>query len=291
MTGATTAIAGPRAAGRAIGTFLVLLFLFSAVADALIVHVHKEPPMLDRLLMWCPGAAALVTCSLHRLPLATLGWRWPSTRWLAIAYAIPLLYAFPVYGAAWSSIAGSLTPGIFLNTTAGQYGFESRPGLATTLVGVPLLATVGVLASVTWALGEELGWRGFLLPRLTERIGFKGAALASGLIWAAWHYPALLWGEYNAGTDPAYAIGCFTCMAVAMAFVLGWLRLHSASVWPCALLHASHNVVIQGILDPLTSDVGTSRLVTTEFGFGLALAIGITAAIVLIRRPISKRPS
>lgn len=289
MTGVIVAVPDSRATGRVIGTFLALLCLFSAAAYALILHVQKQPPMLDRLLMLCPGVAALATCGLHRLPLATLGWRWPATRWLMFGYVVPPLYAFPVYAAAWSFIAGSLMPHTFVNATAAQYELESQPDLATALVGVPLLATVGVVATVTWALGEELGWRGFLLPRLTEHFGFTGAALASGLIWAVWHYPALLWGNYNAGTNPVYAIACFSCMVVAMSFVLGWLRLHSASVWPCALLHASHNVVIQGIFDPMTSNVGGSRLVTTEFGIGLALTMAITAAIVIGRWPVPKR--
>lgn len=267
---------------RATITFLVLLCLFSAAADALVIHLGKEPAMLSRFLMWCPGAAALASCALHRLPQATLGWRWPAASWLVLAYALPFLYALPVYGAAWLSIPGSLAAASFSATTASAYGFAGHPVLATTLVGVPLLLTVVVLSTVTWALGEELGWRGFLLPRLVERIGFTGACLVSGLIWAVWHYPSLLWGDYNAGTDPAYAVACFTLMVLALGFMLGWLRLRSGSVWPCALLHASHNTLVQGILDPLTAKVGASRLLTTEFGYGLALTIAM-AAVILVR--------
>ena len=173
-------------------TFLVLLCLFSAAADALVIHLGKEPAMLSRFLMWCPGAAALATCALHGVLQATLGWRWPATRWFVLAYALPLLYALPVYGGAWLSIPGALAVGSFATTTACTYGFVGHPALATILIGVPLLMTVAVLSSVTWALGEELGWRGFLLPHLVERIGFTGACLVSGLIWAVWHYPSLL---------------------------------------------------------------------------------------------------
>ena len=275
-----------RSAGRATIIFLVLLCLFSAAGDALVIHLGKETAMLSRFLMWCPGAAALATCALHRVPQRTLGWRWPASRWLVVAYLLPLFYAVPVYGAAWLSIPGALDAAGFSATTAASYGLPGHPVLATTLIGVPLIATLIVLSTVTWALGEELGWRGFLLPRLVERIGFTGACLVSGLIWAVWHYPSLLWADYNAGTDPAYAVACFTAMVVAMGFVLGWLRLHSGSIWPCALLHASHNTFVQGILDPLTADVGRSRLVTTEFGFGMALSIAVSAMILLRRFPV-----
>ena len=281
MADPPTTSAGTRRSDQATVTFLVLLCLFSAAADALVVHFGKEPAMLSRFLMWCPGAAALATCALHRLPRATLGWHWPATRWLVLAYAVPILYALPVYAGAWLSIPGALDAAGFAATTAGAYGFADHPVLATGLIGVPLIATVVVLSTMTWALGEELGWRGFLLPRLVERIGFNGACLVSGLIWAVWHYPSLLWADYNAGTDPAYAVACFTVMVVALGFILGWLRLRSGSVWPCALFHASHNSFVQGIFDPLTANVGASQLVTTEFGCGLAVTITVAALIVI----------
>ena len=210
MTDAQTADTGLRRSDWALVTFLVLLCLFSAAADALVIHLGKEPAMLSRFAMWCPGAAALATCALHRLPQATLGWCWPATRWLILAYMVPALYALPVYGAAWAVIGGALAAAPFATATASSYGFTDNPALVTALIGVPLILTVVVLSTVTWALGEELGWRGFLLPHLVERIGFNGACLVSGLIWAVWHYPSLLWADYNAGTDPAYAIACFT---------------------------------------------------------------------------------
>ena len=281
MIDGPTAGTGSHHPDRATLTFLVLLCLFSAAADALIVHLGKEPAMLSRFLMWCPGAAALAACALYRVPQATLGWRWPASRWLIIAYVLPILYALPVYGAAWTFIAGALAPAPFASATASAYGLADHPALATALIGVPLILTVAVLSTVTWALGEELGWRGFLLPRHVERIGFTGACLVSGLIWAVWHYPSLLWADYNAGTDPAYAVACFTASVVAMGFVLGWLRLRSGSVWPCALLHASHNSFVQGIFDPLTANVSASRLMTTEFGCGLAVTIALAALAVI----------
>ena len=63
---------------------------------------------------------------------------------------------------------------------------------------------------------------------------------------------------------------------------MGYLRLRSGSIWPCVLLHASHNTFVQGIYDPLTSPVGAAKYITSEFGAGLALSIVIAAALVLI---------
>jgi membrane protease YdiL (CAAX protease family) len=270
----------PRATAHAphqVWIFLACVCLFSLAADTLRIHVDNQNPMLDRFSMWGPGAAALITCALCRIDVRTLGWQWPSHRWLTRAYVLPLLYAAPVYVATWCFIGDSFALQAFMTRVATSYNLASSPALGTFAVGIPLLLSVGMVAGLTWALGEEIGWRGFLFPRLMSRFGYSRACLIGGLIWAVWHYPGLIWGHYNAGTNPAFALACFTVSVVAMAFISGWLRLRTQSVWPCALLHASHNLFVQAIFDPLTANTGMARYATTEFGVGLAITIGIAA--------------
>jgi membrane protease YdiL (CAAX protease family) len=133
-------------------------------------------------------------------------------------------------------------------------------------------------------LGEEIGWRGFLLPRLVGRFGFTVGCLLSGCIWAVWHYPELLFADYNAGTGLAYDLTCFTLMVIGLSYVIGWLRLKSNSLWPAAMLHASHNLFIQGIFDRMTAATGRARYITTDFGFGMALTVAATAFYFWTRR-------
>jgi membrane protease YdiL (CAAX protease family) len=111
----------------------------------------------------------------------------------------------------------------------------------------------------------------------------------SGCIWAFWHYPALLLADYNSGTPKPYALTCFTAMVIAMAFVMGWLRLRSGSLWPCALLHASHNLFVQAVLDRMTRPETKALYVTTEFGFGMAITIAIVAIYLVVRHPVRTR--
>jgi hypothetical protein len=66
-------------------------------------------------------------------------------------------------------------------------------------------------------------------------------------------------------------------MAIAASFVFAWLRLKSGSLWTAVILHASHNLFIQEIFDPLTKDRGITKYLTTEFGVGLALAYTLAA--------------
>ena len=265
-------------------TFTAILVLLSFLADTLGIHAGANI-MTSRMIMWCPGAAAVATCFLFGLSPQTLfGKNHPTLRALVSSYLLPFAYAIPVYIVAWSWTEHAFAPQTFEQAIAGSYKLAAWPWLGTWGVGVPLLLTVGALSGLTWALGEELGWRGFVVPRLMPRFGFAGTSVAIGLFWAAWHFPNLIWGDYNAGTNPVFAASCFTITCVAMSFVMTWLRIATQSVWPCAVLHASHNLLIQAILDPLTANVERVRLFTTEFGVGLAVTICVAALFYWRRR-------
>ena len=266
---------------RPLSTFLLLLAVSSGCTYVLDVHSRHLSRTLAEFIVWCPGLAALGTCLLLRIPLETLGWSWPARRFLKLAYVLPLLYATPVYLLTWLFIRGSFSLKSFEADTIAPYGLGRSPALETVVVGLPLLFTVSVLFEAGWALAEELGWRGFLFPRLQQRFGFHGACLISGLIWAVWHFPEIVWTDFNPGTNIVFALACFTVMVVALAYIMGYLRVRSGSLWPCVLLHATHNNFIQGLFDPLTAPVGWARYITTEFGAGLAIAMVVTATIVV----------
>jgi membrane protease YdiL (CAAX protease family) len=145
--------------------------------------------------------------------------------------------------------------------------------IAATVLYVLLAGSFGLARGLASALGEEIGWRGFLVPELFKKIGFTGTALISGLVWSCWHYPLLIWGDYNSGTPPWYGLTCFTVMVVSLSFIFAWLRLKSGSLWTAALLHASHNLYIQGIFTPLTRDTGKTAWYIDEFGAVLPLVV------------------
>ena len=116
---------------------------------------------------------------------------------------------------------------------------------------------------------------------LHQRFCFHGACLISRAIWAVWHFPGLLWADYKFGTNPLFAISRFTVGVIGMAYIMGYLRLRSESIWPCVLIHASHNTLVQGIYDQLTAPAGVSKDITSEFGVGLALSIVIAAVVAV----------
>jgi len=146
-----------------------------------------------------------------------------------------------------------------------------------------LLATFGLIASIVLALGEEIGWRGLLVPELATRLGFMQTALLSGGIWSLWHLPLILFYGYRSDAPLGYALLWGVVGMVAVSFPLAWLRLRSGSLWPAAILHGTHNILVQEILDPLAADTGPTRWLVGEFGCAIPLAwVGV--AIILCLR-------
>jgi uncharacterized protein len=229
--------------------------------------------------MWSPGLAALLTKRFFGEPISDLPWKWGGARYAWLAYLIPVAYALPVYLFVWLTPLGGFLERDFLTRTAAQFGWSNFPPAATLILFLVLTATIGLVAKTGRALGEEIGWRGFLVPELNKIVGFTGVSIISGLMWAAYHFPVLLFGDYNKGAPAWYSLTCFTLMVVADSFILTWLTLRSKSLWPAAIFHGSHNLFVQSIFTPLTHDTGLTNYIIDEFGIGLVITIGIGALL------------
>ncbi|MFC7342862.1 CPBP family intramembrane glutamic endopeptidase [Saccharopolyspora griseoalba] len=143
------------------------------------------------------------------------------------------------------------------------------------LVAGPLIAP---LINAVPAFGEEWGWRGWLLPRLTE-LGVWPALLLSGLIWGAWHAPLTLLG-YNYPSLGAWAAAMFVGFCALFGVLLGWLRLRSGSVWPATIAHGALNATAGAIFllgdataPPNPAIAGITGLV----GWALLVVVAATA--------------
>jgi membrane protease YdiL (CAAX protease family) len=172
----------------------------------------------------------------------------------------------------------------FVEGIVKTFGWEALPhGLVIALFFI-VSGILGMVGSLSRALGEEIGWRGFLTPEVAKTASYTKTSLIVGLIWSLWHYPILIFADYNSGTPVWYGLTCFTVMVVSISFVFTWFRLKSGSLWTGAILHATHNLYIQHFFTPMTADTGHTNYFIDEFGAVLPVICLITAIYFWSRR-------
>ena len=183
-------------------------------------------------LMWSPAIAALLAVLIAGRPFrfaANLG-LWPVgnlRRFLFyLASAAVMMIAFSLLALIIPAYLG-LYPGDILSV---------QDLIAMQLVGVLVLTIINVLG----ALGEEIGWRGWLLPRLMH-LGTIKAILITGIIWGLFHAPFVLLGQDYPGIPPWAGVLMKVGSCIVLGGILGWLRIRSGSVWPAAIGHSALN--------------------------------------------------
>lgn len=224
-------------------------------------------------IMWSPGLSAIFTKLICDHNLRNLGWGWGKWRYQLLSYLFPLICCIVVYGITWISGIGELSIDQFVRIGNKKF-FGGNLGL------IPILffsITIGFAISWSTAMGEEIGWRGFLVKEFSNVTTYTKASWIIGFVWAVWHIPGILFTGYNAGTSPYIAVPCFTVLIVSATFIMNWIRLRSGSLWTGVIFHASHNLFIQAVFDLMTVDKGITKYFTTEFGIGMALVYAIAA--------------
>jgi membrane protease YdiL (CAAX protease family) len=271
-----------------ITVFLVFTLAFSSPFYFLIAksgHVGGGWGAYIGCLMWCPGLAALLTCKYLGRGLSGFGWSWGKSRYEFACYLIPLAYGLTIYGFVWLTGIGGFYDSKFVERFSQAFALgRMRPSVSIALY-FAFTATITVIKDFATVIGEEIGWRGFLVPELAKRYNFATTAIISGLIWALWHYPIFLLADgYNGGTPVWYYLPLFTLLLPLMSFIWTWMRLKSGSLWPGVVLHAAHYTFIQEFFDPLTVDHSKTRYVAGEFGAALFVLSILMAIYFWTRR-------
>jgi CAAX protease family protein len=252
-------------------TFLILIAAFTAVVQFLNSQ-NKLGGIGSLVFMWCPALAAIIASVITRRSLKAIGW-WPGKpKWLAAGWALPVFYSFVAYGFVWITGLGGFPNPRFLERA--PMAMNLAPGHSPAYIIIAAFFFISIyllIPSMISALGEEIGWRGFLVPELNNLVGFRGAAVISGVIWGTWHLPAIFSGYGAQGTPKAYQMACFSAMVISSAVIMAWLRMRSGSVWPCVIMHASHNAVIQLFFNAITADTGRTAYFIGEFGIALVI--------------------
>jgi membrane protease YdiL (CAAX protease family) len=268
-------------------TIFSVLVLVMATGVALLIRILEIAPNLGMWILWSctPTVAALLmllvvtregysregwkVLGLHRLGL--------SVWW--IAFGLTLLITVAASAVVWATpLASFVMP---------------EGGIVDSILN--FLIEVA-LFTLTFALLEEIGIRGYLLPKL-QSLGRTRALALSGLVFATWHMPLILLTPVFPVGNKLISVPLFYATVVAASFVYGYLRLYTGSVWPASLAHAVHNAA-WGALGAFTATsypVLVNKYLVGDFGV-LILAGAVIGAIWLNRRlmrsgPDEPRPS
>lgn len=135
-----------------------------------------------------------------------------------------------------------------------------------------------VIMIVGGPLGEEIGWRGYALPRLLEVLSPAAASVAIGAMWLVWHLP-LFWLEGSAQQGGSIAGFALAVFGFAIVFTWFWTRT-GGNVWMAILLHTSINTSAYG-LPMIVPSIESETVLTPVFNAIVCLA---ALAIVLAWR-------
>jgi membrane protease YdiL (CAAX protease family) len=214
--------------------------------------------------VFAPGLVALALTALRGGRAALFGLLARIGRWQAGW----LLYAFALGYMMLAKLGAAL---IVRVATGAWPAFGGTPW--------PLLLLAG--AATFWGqAGEELGWRGYALPRLAIAMGLGPASVLLGVVWAAWHLPLF----FIAGTgSDGQSFPLYLLHVVAVSVAMAWLYWRAAgSLLLVMLMHASVNnstglvpAAVPGAADPFS-------FATSLVGSSTAAVLWIVAVLCLI---------
>ena len=145
------------------------------------------------------------------------------------------------------------------------------------------IIVVAIAISTPVQAGEELGWRGYALPRLAGRLGFARASILLGLIWSCWHLPIF----FLRGTDKyGQSFPVWTLQVVALSVAFTRLYAHTnGSLLLTMLMHSAVNQTV-GIVPSANANPGNPFALSVSLVMWLTAAfLWVTALYFLVRMP------
>jgi len=236
---------------KSIFWFLGIAFSFSWIMFTVPLAFKSNPTVYQQMAvlfwaigMWGPGLAAIiVTIFIAKEPFSSL--------------RLNRLGKFRYYLAAWFLppllIALTIVVSILIGTAQYDPEFTTMQALAnqsaqagaeisvTMLLLIQLVQglILGPIINVFATMGEELGWRGFLLPRMLPMGEWK-ALIWGGVVWGVWHTPVILQG-HNYPDHPILGVLLMIIFCTFLSIIIGWIYLRTRSPWSAAIAHGSLN--------------------------------------------------
>ena len=263
-----------------------VLVLCMSVGAALLIRFLELPPGYVMFTIWSftPTVAALIMLLVvSREGYSKEGWKSLGLHRLGlnvwwIAFGVTLLITVAASAVVWATpLASFVVP---------------EGGIINPVINFLIQFVILVL---TFALGEEIGMRGYLQPRLMS-LGRTRALLVVGLVWATWHMPLYY---FMAKLFPVGNVLLFLPLfygtIVAASFLFGYLRIYTGSTWPASIAHSVHNAAwaVLGALTVTSSPVLVNLYLVGDYGILILLGVVIGAIWVgyYLRRGMNEAQS
>ena len=235
--------------GLYIGSYLVVYLggeQFSSFRDV----ASPQANALWSVLMFAPMIAHIIARLITRegwsntfLQANFRGGRW---RYYLAAWFLPIVAIILGGSIYYLLFPGKFDPTMSYARELGWIDNDVQPwNFFITQLGIAILSPLPPFNFILFlCLGEEFGWRAYLLPKLMP-LGPRKAVILTAAIWGAWHWPAILIG-FNYGVDywgaPVVGPLMFVVTLIFPSTFYAWVTLRSGSVWPAALAHSVNNV-------------------------------------------------
>jgi len=200
--------------------------------------------------MLLPAICAVVLQLIHKeKPFYNLGVSFRINKWFLIAGIVPFVYSFIALGInlLFPNISFSATyEGFLSNLPAEQAELAMRqlsrfPPIIFFILQVAASLAAGYTINAVFALGEELGWRGYLLKTLKNK-KFLPVSLIIGAVWGLWHFPLILIG-HNYPQHPVAGVGMMIIFCILLSPVMIYIVIKSKSVITAAIFHGINNAI------------------------------------------------
>ena len=255
--------------------------------------------IVGTVFMFMPMVSTIIVQKIiYKEPLRKpLGISFKLNKWWLVAWLLPPLIAFATIGVSLLIPGISYSPEMtgFFERLRGRIPVEQLELLRAQAAASPIhifwVALIqGLLAGVTVnavaGLGEELGWRGFLLRELSH-MGFWRSSVFIGLIWGVWHAPVILQG-HNYPQHPVEGVFMMIIFCLLLSPLFSYTRIKSGSVIAAAIMHGTLNatgglsiMVVEGGDDLVTGVTGVA---------GFIVLLVVNFLIFILDNSIRKKP-
>ena len=288
----------------AVAIFVVLAFgLAWLVTVPLWVSGGLASPLAGVLLivmMFTPAVAALVVVFLVQRQRAAAAVRslglWPLRpvgRILAlIGIGIGGSIVIVILGAFLAAALGLVKLDLvsfsgFAALISAAAGSRSIPLPLGVLVALQVVSLpIGALVNGFFTIGEELGWRGWLLPALRP-LGTWPALLITGAVWGLWHSPVILLG-YNFNEPNVLGVILMVVGTTLYGVFVGWLRLRSNSLWPSVFAHGAFNAAGGFLLLISVAGTSVSSPALSPLGWVTWIVMAVVIGILIVTGQLKK---